>query len=129
MASSRADLNSEAICKARHQVVFTKRGSNVASGSRTDLCAMRLGAIARVMPRTDLRRDPTAHLILTLPSERSTLSRAVARSGNPVLLSMPVTCKRSNTTPSRTLRQHVSSRRAREADPLRRLLIQATKVH
>ena len=33
MAPSRADLNSAAICKARHQVVFTKTDSNVASGS------------------------------------------------------------------------------------------------
>jgi hypothetical protein len=33
VAPSRADLNTEAICKARHQVVFTKTGSNVASGS------------------------------------------------------------------------------------------------
>ena len=33
MTSSRADLNSEAICKACHQVVFTKTGSNVASES------------------------------------------------------------------------------------------------
>ena len=31
MAPGRADSNSEAICKARHQVVFTNGGSNVAS--------------------------------------------------------------------------------------------------
>ena len=30
---NRADLNSEAICKARHRVVFTKTDSHVASGS------------------------------------------------------------------------------------------------
>ena len=33
MAPNRADLNSEAICKACHQVVLTKTDSNVASGS------------------------------------------------------------------------------------------------
>ncbi len=44
MAPNRADLNSEAICKARHQVVSTKTDSNVASGStavvsKRTLCA------------------------------------------------------------------------------------------
>jgi hypothetical protein len=33
LAPNRADLSSEAICKARHQVVSTKTDSNVASGS------------------------------------------------------------------------------------------------
>ena len=33
MAPSRSDLNREAICKARHQLVFTKGGSYVAAGS------------------------------------------------------------------------------------------------
>jgi hypothetical protein len=32
LAPNRADLNNEAICKARHQVVFTKTDSNVALG-------------------------------------------------------------------------------------------------
>jgi len=68
VAPSRADLNSEAICKARHQVVFTKRGSNVASGSRTDLCGMRPGAVARVMPEPTFVTTRTAHLVLTLCS-------------------------------------------------------------
>jgi hypothetical protein len=33
LAPNRADLNSQAICKARHQVVFAKTHSNVAFGS------------------------------------------------------------------------------------------------
>ncbi len=34
---NRVDLNSEVICKARHQVFFTKSGTNVASGSKADI--------------------------------------------------------------------------------------------
>ena len=52
MAPSRADLNSEAICKARHQVVFTKRGSNVASGSNYD---RRRSSSTRPIPELDQR--------------------------------------------------------------------------
>jgi hypothetical protein len=46
VAPSRADLNSEAICKARHQVVFTKTGSNVASGSNADIKCWTFGYAA-----------------------------------------------------------------------------------
>ena len=37
LAPNRADLISEAICKARHQVVFTKTDSDVASGLKADI--------------------------------------------------------------------------------------------
>ena len=61
MAPSRADLNSKAMYKARHQVVFTKRGSNVAFGSNGDIKCWFLhpsttGAILRGVCR---RRDNT----------------------------------------------------------------------
>jgi hypothetical protein len=46
MAPSVANLNSEAICKARHQVVFTKTDSNVATGSNTDSKCWRFGYAA-----------------------------------------------------------------------------------
>ena len=46
MASIRADLNSKAICKARHQVVFTKTDSNVASGSILLQKSIAIGGLA-----------------------------------------------------------------------------------
>jgi hypothetical protein len=46
VALSRADLNSEAICKARHQVVYINTGSDVASGSNADIKCWTFGYAA-----------------------------------------------------------------------------------
>jgi hypothetical protein len=80
VAPSRADLNSEAICKARHQIVFTKTGSNVASGSISD--RPRDGRFQGLKCYTSVCSEISSASSTSMPRYRTVLSSFVWPSSN-----------------------------------------------